>query len=200
MQWGEIHPWHVVLRISTYTTPRMTWWFWWFPQPGPTVWVLWGSDEQDPCVLIGPQARLNLSICTSKTCVGWVTTHSWYVFLCGKIYTNMRMVSLFCSSHQIWSHNLGSLRLGWTKSQCIDYAQCLLDLSHAPTIYMKCIATHLWTAVLHLATKHSKDGPAWMDDNWHTSWLCIGCDMMYHELQSPIIVLASLSIHQWVPI
>ena len=64
-----------------------------------------------------------------------LATHPWHVVLCVTIYANPRMawLDLFCSSHQIWLHRLGALRLGWTGSRCIDCFPCLSDIVHAPT-------------------------------------------------------------------
>ena len=49
----------------------------------------------------------------------------------------MRMTWWFCSSHQIWFHDLSSLRLGWITSLCIDYVPGLSDLAHTPTKHVE---------------------------------------------------------------
>ena len=62
-----------------------------------------------------------------------LATHPWHVVCHVKIYTNLRMSWGFCSSHQIWSHSLGALVLGWTGFQCIDCVLGLSDLAYVPT-------------------------------------------------------------------
>ena len=49
-----------------------------------------------------------------------------------------------------------------------------------------------------LVSQYLKVGPAWMEENWHTSCSFLGWCVMYHELESPIQVLTPLSIHLYV--
>ena len=64
-----------------------------------------------------------------------LATHPWHIVLFVTTNTNLRMalLDLFCNSHQIWSHCLGALRLGWIGSQCIDCVPCFVSRNHAPT-------------------------------------------------------------------
>ena len=62
--------------------------------------------------------------------VKWVATHPWAVVLHLTTSTIMGMAWCFCSSHQILSHSLGALMLGWTWSKCIDWVPCTSDLAH----------------------------------------------------------------------
>ena len=50
----------------------------------------------------------------------WVATQPLPVIIQLIIYSVLRVAWWFCSSHQIWSHSLGALRLRWTTSLCVD--------------------------------------------------------------------------------
>ena len=88
-------------------------------------------------------------------------------------YTYLRMVWLFCSSHQIWSHSLGALRLEWAVPPCIDCVSGLLDLAYASTRYMEYLETYPRNTVLHLTT-YSILRMAW--------WFCNSLQIWSHSL------------------
>ena len=120
--------------------------------------------------------------------VKWVATQPYTVVLHVTTYTMLGMPwwLLYRSSCQIWSHSLGDPWLGWTASQrCCRPGRP----DHAPTKYVKWVATHPWHVVLHV-TRYTNLRMAWL--------FCSSQQIWPHSLGALWVWTDSTHVYDWV--
>ena len=112
MECMATHNWHIVLRVTTYTNLGMAWLFYSFHQIcSHSLCVICGLRWTSPLCIDCVSGLLCLAhaFAIYMECL---TIHPWPVVYHVTTYTNLGMAWCFCSSHQIWSHRLFTLRLG----------------------------------------------------------------------------------------